>query len=153
MFLFAVFSVKMSIPMIMGANIGTSITGILVATTQAGDRRNFELAFSGATVHDMFNWLTVIVLLPIEIMTNYLLTVTDAIVASAHVAGDGEKTEFLTVITKPFTKFIIQVRANGLWCAKNFNKNMWLYHVACYITWFGLAHCGLVTPYSDKELG
>ncbi len=33
---------------------------------QSGDRKEFRRAFAGATVHDMFNWLTVIVFLPIE---------------------------------------------------------------------------------------
>ena len=32
-------------------------------------RAEFERAFSGATVHDCFNWLTVLVLLTIEVCT------------------------------------------------------------------------------------
>ena len=52
--------------MIMGANIGTSVTNTLVSVTQCSDRREFRRAFAGATVHDMFNWLTVITLLPLE---------------------------------------------------------------------------------------
>ena len=46
-----------AIPMVMGANIGTSVTNIIVALTQAGDREQFRKAFSCANVHDMFNWL------------------------------------------------------------------------------------------------
>ena len=107
---FSVFSVQMSIPIIMGANIGTSVTGILVAVTQAGDLATFERAFSGATVHDMFNWLTVITLLPIEIATGYLYHVTSAVIRATDIAGDGESTEFLSVLTKPFTKVIVQVQ-------------------------------------------
>ena len=49
--------VRTAIPMIMGANIGTSVTNIIVALTQAGDREQFRKAFSCANVHDMFNWL------------------------------------------------------------------------------------------------
>jgi sodium-dependent phosphate cotransporter len=55
--------------MIMGANIGTSLTSTLVSLTQIGDKGQFELAFAGATVHDCFNWLTVITLLPVEMAT------------------------------------------------------------------------------------
>ena len=44
--------------MVMGCNIGTSVTGILVSVSQAGERENFRKAFAAATVHDMFNWLT-----------------------------------------------------------------------------------------------
>lgn len=53
----------------MGANIGTSITNTIVSLTQVGDRNQFRRAFAGATVHDMFNWLTVIVLLIVEVTT------------------------------------------------------------------------------------
>ena len=52
--------------MIMGANIGTSVTNTIVALGQSLDKNEFRKAFAGATVHDMFNWLTVIILLPIE---------------------------------------------------------------------------------------
>lgn len=50
----------------MGANIGTSITNTLVSLGQITKKDQFRRAFAGATVHDMFNWLAVIVLLPIE---------------------------------------------------------------------------------------
>jgi sodium-dependent phosphate cotransporter len=53
--------------MIMGANIGTSVTNTLVAMTQIGNKHQFERAFSAATVHDMFNWSTVIVVFTIEV--------------------------------------------------------------------------------------
>ena len=58
--------------MVMGANIGTSLTSTLVSLTQISDRRQFELAFAGATVHDCFNWLTVTVLLTLEMTTGEL---------------------------------------------------------------------------------
>ena len=51
----------------MGANIGTSTTNTFVSFTQMGNRNEFRRAFAAATVHDMFNWLTVIVLFVVEI--------------------------------------------------------------------------------------
>jgi len=54
------------IPIIMGANIGTSVTNTLVSLGHIGDRIELERAFAGATVHDMFNMLSVLALLPIE---------------------------------------------------------------------------------------
>ena len=59
--------VRIAVPMLMGANIGTSVTNTLVAMTQIGNKKEFERAFSAATVHDMFNWATVLVLFPIEV--------------------------------------------------------------------------------------
>ena len=50
----------------MGANIGTSVTSTIVAFGQALDPAEFRRAFAAATVHDMFNFATVLVLLPIE---------------------------------------------------------------------------------------
>ena len=43
--------IRIAVPMIMGANIGTSVTNTLVAMTQIGNRQEFERAFSAATVH------------------------------------------------------------------------------------------------------
>lgn len=39
---FAVLEVKMAVPIIMGANIGTSVTNTIVAMMQAGDRNEFR---------------------------------------------------------------------------------------------------------------
>lgn len=57
-----------AIPMIMGANIGTSITSTIVSLGHIGDRDEFRRAFSAATVHDSFNIIAVIILFPIELI-------------------------------------------------------------------------------------
>ena len=59
--------VEVAIPIVMGANIGTSVTNTIVSLGQSGDRDQFRRAFGGATIHDMFNWLSVIILLPLEV--------------------------------------------------------------------------------------
>ena len=59
--------IHIAIPMIMGANIGTSVTNTLVAMTQIGNKDEFEKAFAAATVHDMFNWCTVFVVFTTEV--------------------------------------------------------------------------------------
>lgn len=72
-------SVETGIYMVMGANIGTSVTNTIVAMGQMGNGDELERAFAGATVHDMFNFLTVIILLPVEVATHYLYHLTKAI--------------------------------------------------------------------------
>lgn len=67
-----VLEVRPAIPIIMGANIGTSVTNTIVSLAQSPNRDEFRRAFGGATVHDMFNWLSVFVLLPLEIATGKL---------------------------------------------------------------------------------
>ena len=60
-------AVEVAIPIVMGANIGTSVTNTIVSLGQSGDRDQFRRAFGGATIHDMFNWLSVLILLPLEV--------------------------------------------------------------------------------------
>lgn len=57
-----------AIPMIMGANIGTSLTSTIVSLGHVRSGEEFERAFSAATVHDSFNVLAVLLLFPIELM-------------------------------------------------------------------------------------
>ncbi|XP_020847990.1 sodium-dependent phosphate transport protein 2B-like [Phascolarctos cinereus] len=102
-------TVKAAIPIIMGANIGTSVTNTVVALMQAGDRDEFRRAFAGATVHDFFNWLSVLVLLPLEVITNYLYHLTNVIVKSFNIKSGDDAPELLKVITDPLTKLIIQL--------------------------------------------
>ncbi|EHH25791.1 sodium-dependent phosphate transport protein 2B isoform X1 [Macaca nemestrina] len=102
-------TVRAAIPIIMGANIGTSITNTIVALMQVGDRSEFRRAFAGATVHDFFNWLSVLVLLPVEVATHYLEVVTQLIVESFHFKNGEDAPDLLKVITKPFTKLIVQL--------------------------------------------
>ncbi|MGD1900816.1 MAG: Na/Pi symporter [Geitlerinemataceae cyanobacterium] len=64
--------VTTAIPIVMGANIGTTITNTLLSLGQAGDRDRFERAFAAATVHDFFNIFCVALFLPLEISTGFL---------------------------------------------------------------------------------
>ncbi|XP_046521382.1 sodium-dependent phosphate transport protein 2A isoform X2 [Equus quagga] len=101
--------VSSAIPIIMGSNIGTSVTNTIVALMQAGDRTDFRRAFAGATVHDCFNWLSVLVLLPLEAATGYLHHVTRLVVASFNIHSGRDAPDLLKIITEPFTKLIIQL--------------------------------------------
>ncbi|CAE7286548.1 SLC34A1, partial [Symbiodinium pilosum] len=101
-------SVGNAIPIIMGANIGTSVTNSIVSMAHAGERLELERAFSGATVHDMFNMLSVAVLLPEEIILGAitgeggLLFYISKGIADAAMGGGGGDITF----TSP-TKFIV----------------------------------------------
>ncbi|KAM8773010.1 solute carrier family 34 member 2a [Acanthopagrus schlegelii] len=101
-------TVQLAVPIIMGTNIGTSVTNTLVAMTQVGERSTFRRAFAGATVHDFFNWLSVLVLLPLEVASGYLYTVTKLIIDSFNIES-GEAPDLLNVITDPLTDSIIQL--------------------------------------------
>lgn len=68
-------SVEAAVPMVMGANIGTSVTNTLASLGHVRRREEFRRAFAGATVHDFFNLLAVAIFLPIEILTGLLSTI------------------------------------------------------------------------------
>ncbi|WP_240407787.1 Na/Pi cotransporter family protein [Halomonas sp. JS92-SW72] len=54
---------------IMGANIGTAVTGVIVALANVRIKRNFRRSFTAAMMHDFFNILTVLIVFPIEWFT------------------------------------------------------------------------------------
>ena len=58
--------------MVMGANIGTTITNTIVSLGHIHRRDEFRRAFAAATCHDFFNFMAVIVLLPLELATGLL---------------------------------------------------------------------------------
>lgn len=61
-----------AIPIVMGANVGTTVTNVLVSFGHITRREEFNRAFSGAIVHDIFNVLAVLILFPIEMHTHFL---------------------------------------------------------------------------------
>ncbi len=65
-------SIEGAIPMVMGANVGTTITNTMVSLGHITRRGEFRRAFAAATVHDFFNVMTLFILLPLEIATGYL---------------------------------------------------------------------------------
>jgi sodium-dependent phosphate cotransporter len=65
-------SVPFAVPMIMGANIGTTVTNTLASLGFLRHSTEFKRAFAGATMHDFFNILAVALFLPIELATKFL---------------------------------------------------------------------------------
>ena len=61
-------SIELAVPLIMGANIGTTTTNTLVSMGHVTRPVEFQRAFAASTVHDFFNVLAAITILPIEIV-------------------------------------------------------------------------------------
>ena len=57
-------SVRIAVFMVMGANIGTSVTNTIVAMGHFSNQDDLRRGFSAATVHDCFNLLSVAVSCP-----------------------------------------------------------------------------------------
>jgi len=64
--------VPIAVPMIMGANIGTSITNTIVSLGHVARKDEFRRAFHAATIHDFFNVMSVMIFLPLEMATGIL---------------------------------------------------------------------------------
>lgn len=64
--------VSNAIPIVIGANVGTSVTNTLVSIGHIGRKDEFERAFAAATVHDFFNLMAVVVIFPLQVTTNFL---------------------------------------------------------------------------------
>ena len=64
--------IEIAIPMVMGANIGTTVTNTLVSLGHIRKKSEFRRAFAAATVHDFFNLMCVVIFLPLEIIFGFL---------------------------------------------------------------------------------
>ena len=82
-----VLSFEYAVPMVMGANIGTTVTNTLVSIAHMRRSLEFQRAFAAATVHDFFNVVIVAVLLPVELVTGAISTlagrISETLVGSA----------------------------------------------------------------------
>jgi solute carrier family 34 (sodium-dependent phosphate cotransporter) len=67
-----VIGVPEAVPIIMGANIGTTVTNTLASLGSIRRPEEFRRAFTGATMHDVFNITIVVILLPLELATRFL---------------------------------------------------------------------------------
>jgi sodium-dependent phosphate cotransporter len=61
-----------AIPIIMGANVGTTITSTIVSLGFITKKKEFRRAVTVGTYHDFFNILTVIILFPLEYYFGFL---------------------------------------------------------------------------------
>ncbi|WP_166347171.1 Na/Pi symporter [Phytoactinopolyspora limicola] len=100
--------VSVAVPMIMGANIGTTVTNTLVSLGYVRNKEDFKRAFSAATVHDFFNLLAVAIFLPLEIM--FGLIERSALAIAQPLVGDSsysmENTNVIGTLTAPVTDTI-----------------------------------------------
>lgn len=102
--------VETAVPMVMGANIGTTITNTIVSLGHVHKKKEFRRAFAAATVHDFFNVMAVAIFLPIEIMF-HPLSKAGGLLAGLLVGGDNMSVKGFNFI-KPATKPVIELFTN-----------------------------------------
>jgi len=110
-----VISFENAIPIVMGANIGTTITNTLVSLTHIARTHEFRRAFAGAIVHDTFNMLSVLVFFPLQYFTNFLGIAAEELSGLFESAGGFHFASPIKIITKPVVNDIINLLGHNPW--------------------------------------
>lgn len=103
-------SVSSAVPMIMGANIGTTITNTIVSLGSVRRTDEFRRSFAAANIHDVFNVLTVVIMLPLELLTGVLSKSATAL-TGFFLGAD---------VTKPSSP----IKAHFKWVTKSANEGL-----------------------------
>lgn len=86
---------SVAIPIVMGANIGSTVTNTIVAMGHVTRKMEFRRAIACSTMHDFFNMFSVIILLPLELATGFLQK------SGAFLANMFESTTHFSAPTSP----------------------------------------------------
>ena len=104
-----------AIPIVMGANVGTSVTNTIVSLGHIARKDEFERAMGAATVHDFFNLIAVAIFFPLELMTGFLSCTAEGLAAGLANVGGAELLNPVKIVTKPISGWIIDlVQSNGI---------------------------------------
>ncbi|MFC1561521.1 Na/Pi symporter [candidate division KSB1 bacterium] len=104
-----VLTIEHGIPIIMGANIGTTVTNTLVSMGHITRKEEFKRAFAGAMVHDFFNLICVAIMFPLEIMTGFLHKLATGLSGLFEDAGGITLISPVKIATKPVIDFIVNL--------------------------------------------
>ncbi|NIM19677.1 MAG: hypothetical protein GTO51_04780 [Candidatus Latescibacteria bacterium] len=102
-----------AIPIVIGSNIGTSVTNTLVSIGHIGRRDEFRRAFAAATVHDFFNLISVIIIFPLQITTNFLGRSSQFMADVLYEAGGLKFFNPLKAIVSPSVKLITKLTSES----------------------------------------
>jgi len=108
-------SFESAIPMVMGANIGTTVTNLIVSMAHISHTNEFKRAFAGSVVHDLFNICAVIILLPLQAYYNIIGASARFVEKLFEGYGGLEFSSPLAAITKPVAKGIIHLTDDTAW--------------------------------------
>ena len=104
-----------AIPIVMGANIGTSITNIIVSLGHIRNDVEFKRAFAASVVHDFFNIVTVMWLLPLQIFFGVLEVPSVMLAEAFQNVGGMNLLSIVKVITKPLAMLVINATGKTAW--------------------------------------
>jgi len=102
-----------AIPIIMGANVGTSITNTLVSLAHISRSEEFKRAFSASTVHDFFNLIAITILFPLQLSTDLLGKGARFLANIFQDLGGLKFANPLKIVTAPAVEFISELASKS----------------------------------------
>ncbi|MBT3327179.1 MAG: Na/Pi symporter [Gemmatimonadales bacterium] len=99
-------TIELAVPIIMGANIGTTTTNTIVAIGHVTRPAEFERAFAASTVHDFFNLLAAFTILPIEVFFHPVQKSAVFLQSTFAGAGGMKLASPLKVVIRPLADFV-----------------------------------------------
>jgi sodium-dependent phosphate cotransporter len=107
--------VHAAIPIIIGANLGTTVTPTLVALTYMGNRDEFRRALATSTIHDFYNWLALLIFFPVELFWHPLERISGALTNALYDTGwlpDPARFNVIRVATRPVEHAVIKATSH-----------------------------------------
>lgn len=101
-----VLTIECAIPIVMGANIGTTVTNTLVSLGHITRKEEFKRAIAGATVHDFFNLICVAIMFPLNLATGFLEKMAVGLSSLFVNVGGVKFTSPIKTVTKPLINLI-----------------------------------------------
>jgi sodium-dependent phosphate cotransporter len=106
-----------AVPIIMGANIGTTITSTIVSLGFITRKKEFRRAVAAGTYHDFFNILTVLMLFPLEYYYGFLSGISEQLANTFFIqdgTGTTESISFLGSGAGLMITRLVELIGNGL---------------------------------------
>jgi solute carrier family 34 (sodium-dependent phosphate cotransporter) len=119
-------SLEDGIPIIMGANVGTTITSLIVSFAFISKGKEFKRAVSCASYHCFFNLLTLLLLFPLEYYYGFLSSISSTIAHGLYGPNDATNQTLSLKVMDPVTNRIF-----------NAIPNMWIVVSLAFLMLFG----------------
>ncbi|MCL2585406.1 MAG: hypothetical protein FWE35_23450 [Streptosporangiales bacterium] len=107
--------IRGAIPIILGANVGTTVTTTLVALTYIGTRAEFRRALGASTIHDFYNLLALLIFFPVELAWHPLEHLSGSLTNTLYGTGwlpDPARFNVIRVLTRPVVNTVDAATSN-----------------------------------------
>jgi solute carrier family 34 (sodium-dependent phosphate cotransporter) len=105
-----------AVPLVMGANIGTTLTSTLIAFGFIMKKKEFKKAMAAGVLHDIYNMLTVLILFPLEVYFGFLSRLSSYFTTTFFdlTGNDQSHYTYNVMFTRPFSLWVIELLKSPL---------------------------------------